>query len=330
MYLSIGPSDLNIPVSCSPTTTVKDLVRRALALGYQTIALNTEIHQDEVLANRKKYHENKKLNKKGKGGQQGDDKKAAVLDCFPAPITLELSEADYPDLAAKQRKPVILNRLTVTVKSNDFMIDVKNSENFRKFNILAIIPESNQTLLALLKSSFRFDIITFTPENTRDGVRWNRKQYFECVESNIYFEIMYSPAIRDSSDRRRIISQSHNYHAVGRSKNIFFSSRAKSPMELRAPKDVANLAFIFGLTEQQGKDAVNATCHAVSRAAAGRKMGPFRVRIQKAQDAGKDFAPCSDSEDDESNKVPQKAKSEKSSDSESGSDCNSGDMEVDK
>merc|ERR1712096_526620 len=83
------------------------------------------------------------------------------------------------------------------------------------------------------------------------------------------------------SDRRRIISQSHNYHAVGRSKNIFFSSRAKSPMELRAPKDVANLAFIFGLTEQQGKDAVNATCHAVSRAAAGRKMGPFRVRSKR-------------------------------------------------
>jgi len=148
-------------------------------------------------------------------GKQGNEKPVAVLDCFPAPIALELTEADYPDLAAKQRKPVILNRITITVKSNDFMIDVKNSENFRKYNILAVIPENNQTLLALLKSSFRFDIIAFTPENTRDGVRWNRKQYFECVENNIYFEIMYSPAIRDSTDRRRIISQSHNYHRGG-------------------------------------------------------------------------------------------------------------------
>jgi len=117
---------------------------------------------------------------------------------------------------------------------------------------------------------------------------------------------------------------------VGRSKNIFFSSHAKTPIELRAPKDVANLAFIFGLTEQQGKDAINANCHAVSRAAAGRKMGPFRVRIQKLENVNPDFVPCSDSSDDESKKIPEKSEkddSEESSDNESDSD--SRDMEVD-
>jgi len=314
MNLSIGPSDLNLPVKCSSATTIKDLVRRALALGYQTIALNTEIHQDEVLANRKNNQENKKLHRKDKV-KGGDEKRAAVLDPFPAPITLDLTEADYPDLAAKDRKPVILNRLTLTIKSNDFLIDAKNSENFRKFNILAVNPETNQTLLALLKSSFRFDIITFSPENVKDGVRWSRKQYYECVESNIYFEVMYAPAIRDTTDRRRIISQSHNYHAVGRSKHIFFSSFAKSPIELRAPRDVANLAFIFGLTEHQGKEAVNATCHSVTRAAAGRKMGPFRVRIQKAENANPDNVPQSDSSENENdNENPSNGSSESDSD----------------
>jgi hypothetical protein len=43
MCTSQGPYDLNIPVSCSSTTTVLEMVRRALVLGYRTIALNTEV-----------------------------------------------------------------------------------------------------------------------------------------------------------------------------------------------------------------------------------------------------------------------------------------------
>jgi ribonuclease P/MRP protein subunit RPP1 len=52
-------------------------------------------------------------------------------------------------------------------------------------------------------------------------------------------------------------------------------------MELRSPADVANLAFIFGLNEQQGKEAVRGHCLRVYRTAVGRKMGPYRVRIEK-------------------------------------------------
>jgi len=53
--------------------------------------------------------------------------------------------------------------------------------------------------------------------------------------------------------RRRTISQGHNYHAVGRSKNIVIASEALSPIELRSPHDAANLVTfsssrIFGQT----------------------------------------------------------------------------------
>jgi len=286
MNLCIGPADLNIPTSCSPTSTVKQLVKRALALGYQSIALNTEVHQNDLLAARKRQQQNKK-NRDKKSGEPW----TKTLEYFPPPVSLDLAKSDYPDLAKRQRTPVILNRLTITVTSNDFLIDVKHSQNFKKFDILAIRPVSAQVLGSLLKSSFRFDIITFSTDNIKDGVRWNRKLYYECVENNAFFEIMYGPAIRDSGDRRRIIAQSHNYHAVGRSKNIFISSEAKSPIELRSPADVANLAFVFGLTEDQGKKAVNGNCHAISRAATGRKMGPFRVRIEKAENVDSNLVP---------------------------------------
>lgn len=296
MYLTVGPTDLNIPINCAPSTTVKNLVIRALALGYQSVALNTEISQEELLSSRKKRQQNKKSRDK----KCVDPSPIVNNDAVPAPVSLNLSEFDYPDLAIKGRKPIILNRLTLTVTTNDFLIDVKNSDNIKKYNIIAVIPSSSQTVGSLLSSSFRFDIVTFHVDNVRNGVRWSRKLYYECVENNIYFEIMYAPAIRDSTHRRTIISQAHNYHAVGRSKHIFFSSSAKSPIELRSPADVANLAFIFGLTENAGKSAVNATCHAISKAAAGRKMGPFRVRIEKLDKADPNLVPSQSDSDQQS------------------------------
>ena len=38
-----GPYDLNIPVDCAATTTPAILVKRALALGYRTVALNVQV-----------------------------------------------------------------------------------------------------------------------------------------------------------------------------------------------------------------------------------------------------------------------------------------------
>ena len=60
-----------------------------------------------------------------------------------------------------------------------------------------------------------YDILQFCLKD----VKWSRKLYNECVrDKNMFFEIPYSPCIRDSTARRRIIAQSHNYHAVGKSK----------------------------------------------------------------------------------------------------------------
>ena len=99
--------------------------------------------------------------------------------------------------------------------------------------------------------------------------------------------------IRGSEERRRVISQSHVYHSVGKCRNIFLTSSALSPMELRSPSDVANLAFILGMSENQGKDAVSAKCWQLHKAAVGRRMGPFQVRVEKLDD--KD---CDDDDDE--------------------------------
>ena len=83
-----------------------------------------------------------------------------------------------------------------------------------------------------------------------------------------------------------ILAQAHTYHAVGKSKSIFISSDASNALEIRGPHDVSYLGFIFGLNEQQGKDAVKQNPTLVVQNAAGRKLGPYRALVQKAEDLG--------------------------------------------
>ena len=216
---------------------------------------------------------------------------------FPEPSKVELVTDDYPDLNSRGLKPKLLTRLTIVISDNDFLIHYNKSEVVKKYDLLAIIPKSAQCLISLLKSSFRFDILSYTPDLIYTGVKWQRKLYNECVEKFIHFELLYVPTIVDREDRRKTIGLSHSYQSIGKSKKIFLSSFARKPIELRAPGDVANLAFIFGLNENQGKDAVKKHCSDVYKAALGRKLGVYRVRVEKVQ--GPDTEHDCSSESDE-------------------------------
>jgi len=282
-----APYDLNIPVKCSSNTTPLALVRRALTLGYQTVALNVEVNQNQFLT---------KKQAKEKAGQND-----ALLD-FPTPPSVSVTPEDYPDLAKLGLSPTILTRLTISISNNDFMIHYNKSNVAKQYDILAINVSTSAALSALLKSSFRWDILCFSPSYVANGVKWNRKLYYECVEKFVHFELPYSPLIRDSTDRRRVISQAHTYHSVGKSRNIIFSSEARSPIDLRAPADVANLAWILGLTENQGKEAVSVKCWAVHKAAVGRKMGPFQVNIEKITSENSEKVPVSSDENEDESK----------------------------
>lgn len=61
------------------------------------------------------------------------------------------------------------------------------------------------------------DLITFDPDDT-GLVKCNRKMYNLAVDRGLSFEIMYTPAVRDSSARKNIIQLAHLYHAFGKSK----------------------------------------------------------------------------------------------------------------
>jgi len=200
---------------------------------------------------------------------------------FPEPTEIELKESDYHNLVAKGKKPLVLTRLTIIISDNDFLIHYNKSDVAKKYDLLSIIPKSSQCLNALLKSSFRFDILSLDPDLIYNGVNWQRKLYNECVDKHIHFELLYAPIINNRDDRRKIISLAHTYKSVGKSKKLLVSSGATSSIELRSPADVSNLAFIFNLNEHQGSEAVKQLSTAVYRCAVGRKLGVYRVRVEK-------------------------------------------------
>ena len=88
-------------------------------------------------------------------------------------------------------------------------------------------------------------------------------QVRQAIERGIHFEIVYSPAIRDNTQRRYIISNAMELVHVSKGKNIIISSEAGHQMDLRGPYDVANLGNLFGMKEEQCKAAVSGNVRAV-------------------------------------------------------------------
>lgn len=265
MKNDFGYADLNIP--SEPSSTLKKRVKRALELGYQCVALNTTVLQENLQSRKSKK----------KGGK--DD-----IPDFPDPQEISLSESDYPELAGKGIKPTILTRLTIVVTSNDFLIHYNKSENVQKYDMLAVIVKSGSALQALLKSTFRFDILSFDPSVEVEKFRFNRKIYRELLDKHVAFELVYGPMIEDRENRGKLMGLGYAYNVAGKSRGIFLSSFAKRSIELRPPIDVANMCTVLNMTEAQGKEAVSKKCSEVYKAALGRKMGVFRVRVEKISD----------------------------------------------
>jgi ribonuclease P/MRP protein subunit RPP1 len=173
------------------------------------------------------------------------------------------------------------------------------SPTIRMYNIIAALPLTD-TALQHACQNFIGDIITYNTKTIR--FRLNRKFYYLALRRNMFFELKYSPAIKDSNERRLTITRSHQCHLTGRSRGIILSSAAEDRFDLRSPCDVANLGLIFNLSEDQAKSAVNSMCTKVLIAAESRRLGknPVLARYEDV-DTTTSEEDDDDEEDDEPN-----------------------------
>ena len=80
-----------------------------------------------------------------------------------------------------------------------------------------------------------------------------------AVSRGIRLELCYAPviALTDSHARSNVISNAIQMIRASRSRGLIISSEAKNILSLRSPFDVINLASVWGLPQNKGKQALS-------------------------------------------------------------------------
>lgn len=79
-----------------------------------------------------------------------------------------------------------------------------------------------------------------------------------AIARGIKIELCYSQGLlsTDPMAKRNLISNATQLIRVTRGRGLIFSSEAKSVLGIRAPSDVINLASVWGLGTERGKDGL--------------------------------------------------------------------------
>lgn len=86
-----------------------------------------------------------------------------------------------------------------------------------------------------------------------------------AIARGIKIELCYSQGIlsSDPQAKRNLISNATQLIRVTRGRGLIFSSEAKSALGIRAPGDVINLASVWGLGSEKGKDGLTKEARSV-------------------------------------------------------------------
>ncbi|XP_066456817.1 ribonuclease P protein subunit p30 [Eleutherodactylus coqui] len=222
--------DLNI-TNCKEVKKLQSMIEMAAHLGYSAVAIN---HVAEF--GKKKAEIVKPI---------------ATKDLFPSPPTVQ----------GKSTPIKILTRLTIVASDPSHCNVLRSSSPITKlYDIVAIYPDTEK-LFHTACTATDVDIICINVTE-KYPFFFKRPPLNAAVERGIFFELIYTPAIKDSTLRRYTISNALSLMEVCKGKNIIISSGAEKPLELRGPYDVATLGLLFGLSERSAKSALSTNCRA--------------------------------------------------------------------
>ncbi|NWX83136.1 RPP30 protein, partial [Nothoprocta pentlandii] len=161
----------------------------------------------------------------------------------------------------------VLNRLTLVVSDPSHCNLLRStSTNIRLYDIIAVFPKTEK-LFHIACTTLDVDLVCINVTE-KLPFYFRRPPVNVAIDRGIYFELIYAPAIKDSTMRRYTISNAISLMQICKGKvssrrgNQVVNSNASGPLELRGPYDVANLALLFGMSERDAKAAVSTNCRA--------------------------------------------------------------------
>ena len=153
----------------------------------------------------------------------------------------------------KPANVTLLSRLTLTI--SDTSQNHRLSSLQSQYNLLALRP-TNDKSFQLCCSSLECDLISLDLSQRLPFIL-KFKTVSAAMQRGIRFEICYSPGIDGGTDaKRNVISGATSLIRATRGKGIILSSEARSALSLRGPHDVMNLAQVWGLGQERGKEGI--------------------------------------------------------------------------
>ncbi|KAL6248831.1 RNA-binding RNA processing protein rpp1 [Rhinocladiella similis] len=195
----------------------------------------------------------------------------------PSPPSIPISTLSVP------RTLTILTRLTITI--SDASQNHRLASYSPAYNILALRP-TNEKNLQLCCNSLECDLISLD-FSQRMQFPLKFKTVSSALQRGLRFEICYSPGISSSTSdaRRNLIGGATALIRATRGRGIIFSSEARNALGLRGPNDVINLASIWGLGRERGKEALCEEASKVVRLASMKRTS-FRVVVDVIDGGG--------------------------------------------
>ncbi|XP_075279528.1 ribonuclease P protein subunit p30 [Opisthocomus hoazin] len=225
-----GFADLNLPQG-PDKKSLQSLLEAAAHLGYSAVALNHVIDFKEK--------------------KQEIVKPVSPSELFPS----------LPIVQGTSKRIKVLTRLTLVVSDPSHCNLLRStSANIRLYDIIAVFPKTEK-LFHIACTTLDVDLVCINVTE-KLPFYFRRPPVNMAIDRGIYFELLYTPAIKDSTMRRYTISNAISLMQICKGKNIVISSAAERPLELRGPYDVANLGLLFGLSESEAKAAVSTNCRA--------------------------------------------------------------------
>jgi ribonuclease P/MRP protein subunit RPP1 len=151
-------------------------------------------------------------------------------------------------------------RLRILRRCNIFLTDA--ASNFRipqlqqLYDLVAARPTDERTLQQACQS---LDVDIISLDLTRKFEKhFKFPMLGTAIARGIKIELCYSQGILSSDPmaKRNLISNATQLIRVTRGRGLIFSSEAKSVLGIRAPSDIINLASVWGLGTERGRDGL--------------------------------------------------------------------------
>ncbi|KAL4913836.1 RNase P subunit p30-domain-containing protein [Aspergillus aurantiobrunneus] len=124
------------------------------------------------------------------------------------------------------------------------------------YDLVALRPTNEKALLNACTNA-ECDVISLDL-SVRHPYHFKFKMLSAAIARGIRFEICYGPGVTGSGleARRNLIGNAMALIRATRGRGIIVSSEARKALGVRAPFDVINLACVWGLSQELGKEAI--------------------------------------------------------------------------